>query len=117
MDIQTRLRNSEFRKEILGILQASKIHDKIEGSQYIEEIPAASVGEVYMVLLCKLIQDIEYSLGKNKIIKNDVSLLHDVVLLCLCKGRKGKKFDDYYNEILSDIDKNLKMSSKIFMEI
>ena len=51
------------------------------------------------------------------LIKNNTKLLHDIVILALCKSRKGKKFDDYYDEIIADIEKNLKLSNKIFIEI
>jgi len=117
MDIQTRLKNSEFRKEVLGILQASKIHDKVEGSKFINEIPVSQIQDIYMVNICKLIQDIEFSLSKQYMIKNNTKLLHDIVILALCKARKGKNFDDYYDEIIADIEKNLKLSNKIFIEI
>jgi hypothetical protein len=70
-----------------------------------------------MVNICKLIQDIEFSLSKQDMIKNNTKLLHDIVILALCKARKNKKFDDYYDEIIADIEKNLKLSNKIFIEI
>lgn len=114
MDIQTRIKNSEFRKEVLNILQASKIHDKIEGSKYITEIPISQISDVYMVCICKLIQDTEPNKNTEK---DNTKLLHDVVILALCKSRKGKKFDDYYDEIIKDIEKYIENSSKIFIEI
>lgn len=114
MDIQTRIKNSEFRKEVLNILQASKIHDKVEGSKYINEIPISQIQDVYMVCICKLIQDTEPNKNTEK---DNQKLLHDIVILALCKSRKGKKFDDYYDEIVKDIEKYLENSSKMFMEI
>jgi hypothetical protein len=115
MDIQTRIKNSEFRKEVLSVLQSAKIHTRIEGSKFLEEIPTSQINDVYMSLICKIVQDINNALI-NKSPEN-TKLLHDIVLLGLCKSRKGKKFDDYYDEIIKDIEKNLKLSNKIFIEI
>ena len=117
MDIQTRIKNSEFRKEVLAVLQSAKIHTKIEGAKFIEEIPISAINDVYMSLICKLIQDINNSIDKSNDSKDNNKLLHDMVLLTLCKSRKGKKFDDYYNEIIKDIEKNLDLSNKIFIEV
>lgn len=117
MDIQTRIKNSEFRKEVLVVLQSAKIHTKIEGSKFVEEIPISSINDVYMSLICKLIQDINNSMSKSDDRKDNTKLLHDMVLLTLCKSRKGGKFDDYYNEIIKDIEKNLDLSNKIFIEV
>lgn len=114
MDIQTRIKNSEFRKEVLNILQASKIHDRVEGSKYINEIPISQVQDVYMTCVCKLIQDIEPNKNTEK---DNEKLLHDMIILALCQSRKGKKFDDYYDEIVKDIEKYSKNTSKIFLEI
>ncbi len=116
MDIQTRIKNSEFRKEVLGILQSAKIHDKIEGSQYIEVMPISSINDVYMSGICKIVQDIKHFVSGMSVVDN-TKLLHDIVILALCKSRKGKKFDDYYNDIIKDLEKNLDLSSKIFIEI
>ena len=112
MDITTRIKNSEFRKEVLSILQSSKINNKIEGSKLINEMPISNINDVYFSILCKIIQDIT-----NHIDVDNTKILHDVVLLALCKSRKGKKFDAYYNEIISDIDKNINLTSKLFIEI
>ena len=112
MDIQTRIKNSQFRKEVLSILQSAKIHGKIEGSIYINEIPISNINDVYLSIICKIVQDID---NHNEI--NNDKILHDIVILALCKSRKGKKFDTYYDEIVADIEKYIKLSNKIFIEI
>ncbi len=114
MDIQTRIKNAEFRGEVLKILQASKIHDKVEGSKYINEIPISQIQDVYMACICKLVQDTDPNKNSEK---DNEKLLHDVVILALCKSRKGKKFDAYYDEIIKDVEKNSENTSKIFLEI
>lgn len=112
MDIQTRIKNSQFRKDVLNILQSAKIHEKIEGASLINEIPVSSINDIYFSIISKIIQDIsEHNASDN------TKILHDIVLLALCKSRRGKKFDAYYNDIINDIDKNITLSNKIFIEV
>ncbi len=112
MDILTRIRNSEFRAEVLKVLQSAKINEQIRGAELVNEIPISNMNDVYHSIIAKLVQTI-----KNKEqTSNNTMLLHDVVLMALCKSKKGKKFDKYYDDILSDIDKNMKISSKLFID-
>lgn len=117
MDIQTRIKNSEFRKEVLNVLQSAKIHDRIEGAKYINEIPVSQIQDIYMACICKLIQDINQNVSQSDTQKDNSKLLHDIVILALCKSRKGKKFDTYYDEIVKDVEKNVELSNKIFIEV
>lgn len=112
MDIQTRIKNSQFRKDTLNILQNAKINERIEGAEIINELPLASINEVYMSIICKIVQDVV-----NHTLTDNTKLLHDVVLLALCKSRRGKKFDEYYEEIIADLEKNITLSNKIFIEV
>ena len=112
MDIITRIKNSEFRGEILKILQSAKINDQIDGAELVSEVPISSLNDIYFTIISKLVQDIE---NHNPTINNNI-ITHDLVLLCLCKGRKGKKFDVYYDEIKKDIEKHIVIVNKIFVE-
>lgn len=112
MDILTRVKNSEFRSEVLKTLQSAKINDKIEGAGFINEVPISSISDVYFSIIAKIVQDVDQH---NSVITNDI-LLRDIVLLCLCKSKKGKKFDAYYTEIIADIEKNINLINKIFIE-
>jgi hypothetical protein len=113
MDILTRIKNSEFRGDVLKILQSAKINDQIEGAGIVNDIPISSLADTYFSIVCKIVQDIQ---NYNPKINNNI-ILHDVVLLCLCKSRKGKKFDKYYDEIIADVEKNINLINKIFIEI
>ncbi len=110
MDILTRIKNSEFRKEVIKILQSAKINNKIEGVEIIDEMPISNINDTYFSIICKIVQDIE----KHAEIDN-TAILRDVVILSLCKNRKGKKFDTYYDEIIADIEKNTKLVSKLLI--
>jgi hypothetical protein len=112
MDILTRIKNSEFRGEVLKKLQSAKINDQIEGAELVTELPVTSLNDVYYSIICKIVQDIN---KHNPTISNTI-ILHDVILLSLCKSRKGKKFDTYYDEIISDIEKNISLVNKIFID-
>lgn len=112
MDILTRIKNSEFRSEVLKKLQSAKINDQIQGADLITELPITSINDVYFSIIAKIVQDIS---NHNPSINNNI-ILHDIVLLGLCKSRKGKKFDTYYNEIIDDIEKNIILVNKIFID-
>lgn len=112
MDIITRIKNSEFRSEVLKVLQSAKINEQIEGAELVTELPVSSLNEVYFTIISKLVQDIE---NHNPTINNTI-ITHDVVLLCLCKSRKGKKFDAYYDEVTKDIEKHIKLVNKIYID-
>jgi len=112
MDIQTRIKNSEFRKDVLNILQSAKINERIEGAGLINEMPISSINDLYFSLISKIVQDVV-----NHTPSDNTKLLHDVVLLALCKSRRGKKFDSYYTEIINDLEKNITLSNKIFIEV
>jgi hypothetical protein len=112
VDILTRIKNSQFRSEVLSVLQSAKINQKIQGANIIKEMPMNNMVDVYFAGICKLVQDVE---NHNQEIKNE-DLLREIVIMALCKSRKGKKFDDYYNEIINDLEKNIKLTNKLFME-